>query len=351
MPSRILLISPVYYGIEKNIKSVLEESGNEVYWFENKSLKFDYHGTKSKLKFIRKIYYLLFIPHVRYIRRELKKIEDTRFDIIFSINGYIICPYLFRKLRSKNPELFSVLYLWDANSMYNWAKELKYFDKVYTFDRADAEEFGLIYKPNFYLKNSGSTLKNIKFDLFFVGKFTPSRLSFLDKLSTESTKYGVNSFFKLWPAFSIFPHNFIIYKVLKLLDLRYTWVRSFLLNYEAYEGILENEFILQQCLDFKAIQDLACLSNVIMDIPFQGQTGYTHRLIEALANGKKVLTTNASIKKEQFYNSDQIRVIDLKNPEFDNQWIKERVIFPVSEYFNDLELDSWLTSIIHAEVA
>jgi hypothetical protein len=351
MPIRILLITPVFYGVEKKIKSVLEESGNEVCWFENKSMNFDYHGSNSKLKFIRKIYYFLFIPHIRYIKREFKKIGNTRFDMIFSINGHIICPYLFRKLRSKNSKLFSVLYLWDSFSMYNWTKELTYFDKVYTFDRADADKLGLLYKPNFYLKNNESIIKEVRFDLFFVGKFTPYRLSILDKISAESEKYDFKSFMKLWPAFRIFPHYYIIYRLLKLLNLKNIWIRSFLLNYEACEGYLKRACILTESLDFEDIQNFAYLSNVIIDIPFQGQTGYTHRFIEALANGKKVITTNSNIKTENFYNSDQIKFIDLINPEFDYKWTKEEMHFPVPEFLNGLDLNSWLTAIVHAEVA
>ena len=77
---------PEFYGIEKKIKSALEESGNEVVWIENKLLPFDYKSPNSKLKFLRKIYYFFFSPRVRYIKRELHKIENLKFDILYSIN-------------------------------------------------------------------------------------------------------------------------------------------------------------------------------------------------------------------------------------------------------------------------
>lgn len=351
MSLRVLVISPTFYGVEKKITSALEEIGYEVSWIENKSMPFDYHSTNSKFKILRKIYFFFFSPNKRYIDKELSRFENLKFDFLFSINGFIICKYLFRKLKNQNRKLYSILYLWDSIAMYNWAKELTYFDKVYTFDQADADKFGLLYKPNFYLKNNESIIKEVRFDLFFVGKFTPFRLSILDKISVESTKYGFRSFIKLWPAFKIFPHNYIIYQVLKLLDLKFTWVKSFLLNYEAFEGYLKKDCIMTESLDFEDIQNLACLSNVIIDIPFQDQTGYTHRLIEALANGKKVITTNSNIKTENFYKSDQIKVIDFINPEFDYKWTKEEMHFPVPGFLNGLELNSWLTSIVHAEVA
>ena len=61
MALRILLITPQFYGIEKTIKSVLEASGYEVVWLENKILPLDYHGTKSKLTLLRKIYCFLLL--------------------------------------------------------------------------------------------------------------------------------------------------------------------------------------------------------------------------------------------------------------------------------------------------
>lgn len=56
MPAKVLLVTPKYYGIEKTIKFLIEESGYDVTWIENKVLKFDYHGTHSKLKLLRRVY-------------------------------------------------------------------------------------------------------------------------------------------------------------------------------------------------------------------------------------------------------------------------------------------------------
>lgn len=186
MSSRVLLITPEFNSIEKKIKSVIEESGYEVIWMENKILTFDCHGTNSKFKFLRRIYFFLFFPDVRYIKKELKKIENIRFDILFSINGHIICPYLFRKLKSKNPKLFSVLYLWDAFSMYKWTRELKYFNKVYPFDPADSEKYRIDYKPNFYVNSIINKNHEQEYDLFFAGKFNPYRLSVVDKIVSQA---------------------------------------------------------------------------------------------------------------------------------------------------------------------
>ena len=63
-------------------------------------------------------------------------------------------------------------------------------------------------------------------------------------------------------------------------------------------------------IDYGKVQELLLDSNVVLDLPYPGQTGYTHRLIEALANGKKVITTNTLVKNERFFNPEQIHLID-----------------------------------------
>ena len=245
MPARILLLTPSFYGIERTLQSVLKQSGFEVTWIENKSLPFDFHGTKSKLRFLRKLYFMFLLPQVWYLRKELKKIGNIEFDILFAINAHLVCPYLFRKVRSKNPEFYSVLYLWDSFSMFNWKKELRYFDKVYTFDRDDSIRYRIEYKPNFYIaKNHFNTIQKTAYDLFFVGKFSPDRLLVIDKLLNQTDASGVKYFIRLLPAYKNLIHNSFIYWVLKKANIKSIWAENYLSNFEATEGIIKRNFLL-----------------------------------------------------------------------------------------------------------
>jgi hypothetical protein len=351
MSARVLLLTPSFYGIEKSIQSVLLQTGYEVSWIENKTLKFDYHGSKSKFKFLRKAYYILFRPQVWYLKRELKKIENIRFDILFAVNAHVICPYLFRKLKKRNQGLYSVLYLWDSFSMYNWIKELRYFGKVYTFDKQDSLKHKLSYKPNFYIKNMEGREEENTYDLFFAGKFSCRRFSFFDNLFSQPDISGIRTFIRLWPAYRMLLHNRLIYSILRKRIVNNEWVENYLLNYEVIEGIVKRDFLVPESLDYEVVHNVLSSSNVVLDLPYPFQSGYTHRLIEALAHGKKIITTNTAIREEKFYNSDQIKVIDEQNPQIDLKWIGEEFEFPVDKSILDLELSKWLKSIIDVAVA
>jgi len=350
MALRILLITPQFYGIEKTIKSVLEDSGYEVVWFENKTLPLDYHGTNSKFKLIRKIYYFLFSPAHSYLKREMCKTSDNKFDILFSINAHIICPYLFRILKNKNPDLFSVLYLWDSFSMYDWSNELKLFKKVYTFDPEDSAKYKITYKPNFFVKSEKSINLEFENDLIFIGKFSSDRLMILDKLLKQLDESSLNYYIKLWPAYKIFPHSHLFYRFLKLFNLKNKWVNNYLLNFEAFEKIITRKYFLDLSLDHNNLKRYFSGANVTLDLPNLYQKGYAHRVIEALAHGKKVITTNACIKNESFYNPEQIQIIDYQKPEMDIAWIRQKSSFSVDKYFSDLELSVWIKSLINVEL-
>lgn len=351
MTGRVLLITPKFYGIEKKIKYTLEESGYEVFWIENKTLLLDYHGTESKLKPLRRIYFALFSPQVKYLRKELKKTGDKKFDILFVINAHIVCRFLLKKLKGINPQLFSIIYFWDSFSKFNWTREIKLFDKVYTFDPVDSVKFKIDYKPNFYIRPFLKINHNQKYDLFFVGKFSQERLCVLDRIADQTENEGLNFFIKLWPAYKIYLHNRYVYKILSQLYLKGTWKEKYLLNFEAVEGILIREYLVTESMDYDEVQSNLLRSNVILDLPFKKQTGYTHRIIEALANGKKVLTTNSNIRKEIFYNPEQIHILDDQSPEFDSKWIKEIFEFPINSSFLNLELSNWLKSIFNVRTA
>jgi len=149
LTQRILLLTPRFYGIERKITEALFKLNYEVCWIENKTFMMDFHSVESKLKLLRQIYFFFFSPRINYIRRELNKLVNIHFDILLSINANVACKYLFRKLRRENPDLLSILYLWDSTLHYSWIKEFKYFNRIITFDKADSEKYKIEYKPNF----------------------------------------------------------------------------------------------------------------------------------------------------------------------------------------------------------
>ncbi len=235
--------------------------------------------------------------------------------------------------------------------MYSWEKESRLFDKVYTFDREDSERYGWDYLPNFFIKEGPVKHSENTYDLFFVGRFSSDRFRILDTIMVQLTDSGVKHFIKLVPTYKNTLHNKWVWLFFKMIRIRTTWIRNYLLNYEVIEGIVSRDFIISENLKFENVREVLSASDVILDLPFAGQSGYSHRVIEALARGKKLITTNHGIKKEIFYDPGQIRVIEKDDPIIDLKWIKEKVDFKRNSYFDNLELRTWLKTLIKVEVA
>jgi hypothetical protein len=233
--------------------------------------------------------------------------------------------------------------------MYNWKNEIKLFNKVFTFDQNDAIEFQIDYKPIFFIKRD--TPVNNENDMLFVGKFSKDRLEVIDKILSISGIDNLKFFVKLWPAYRIFLHNHLLYLLFKTVKFRNSWIDNYLLNFEVNEGKLKRKYLVTESINCDEVQNQLLRSNVILDIPYRFQRGFTHRIIEALANGKKVITINPEITKEEFYNPEQIHLLDPDNPQIDIGWIKRKSSFPVSRYFSEVELSQWLKSIINAGFA
>jgi hypothetical protein len=121
---------------------------------------------------------------------------------------------------------------------------------------------------------------------------------------------------------------------------------DYLLNYEAMEGILRRDYLRKDSIGFQEAQSIFQRSNVILDIPCDDQAGFTHRFVLALAQGKKCITTNKAVIYEDFFNPDQIHLIDPVNPILDSEWINETKKYSVDSSFNELELSEWLNNLI-----
>ena len=65
-------------------------------------------------------------------------------------------------------------------------------------------------------------------------------------------------------------------------------------------------------------------SKIILDLIREGHNGLSFRIFESLAYQKKLITTNQTIKKYNFYNPKNIKVIDINNTNIDSSFFLEK---------------------------
>lgn len=154
---------------------------------------------------------------------------------------------------------------------------------IFSFDYDNCLKFGLKFY-NQYCSGYDFLINNVykekvEYDFYFLG-LDKGRRNILDGLSTKIGSYRCLIDIKQRPN--------VLHKVLRLHKKNKT-----------YEYVSYNEHL-------KRI----LRSRIIIDIVQQGQSGLTMRALEAQVAKKKLITNNIYIKSEEFYNPDNIMVIN-----------------------------------------
>ena len=75
-----------------------------------------------------------------------------------------------------------------------------------------------------------------------------------------------------------------------------------------------------------------------MDVNHPLQYGLTSRSIEALGANRKLITTNSNVKAYDFFNENNILIIDRKNPIIKEEFFYKNYIKPNKETYEKYSL-------------
>ncbi len=250
----------------------------------------------------------------------LQKIYQEKYDytLVFRADEYDDDLLLNLKQNSKK----MIAFHWDGlKRTPNIFSKIKYFDTFFSFDPMDAINNNLKFITNFYfdvidIKES----KKTKWDLTYIGYFTTKRFDILHQLSDHNSSVITNFILK---AFS--HHDRLLLQSSNTIkDLHHFYTYSELLK-------IHNE------------------SNVILDLKADIHDGLSFRFFECIQLNKKIVTTNTHVKKYDFYNPNNILVL---NDNLDND-IKEFINTPFVDYTDDIKnkysFSNWFENIIESK--
>ena len=90
-------------------------------------------------------------------------------------------------------------------------------------------------------------------------------------------------------------------------------------------------------------------SKVAIDVPVQGQNGLTMRTIETLAAHTKIITTNRNIKEYDFYNPDNVEIIDRNDPQIREDFV-DSPYTPIDDgIIEKYSLGNWVRRLLICE--
>ncbi|WP_413561355.1 hypothetical protein [Bdellovibrio sp. HCB209] len=318
MDKQILLIAPEFFNYYKLIQAELERTGWKVTYLVDRP------PCNALVKIgIRKFRWLFNGYLNRYFQKNLKKLG--RFDQVLIVKGEGITSSTIRSLRQKCSGRIQ-LYLWDGVRNSPGALDLsKVVDHTSTFDSVDAKSYGWQLLPLFYVKSAIHELphQEFKFDCSFVGSDHGDRMKVIAKVRKQ---IGGRFF-----AFVYFPSKIIFY-YRKFFDSSFHEYGSSELSLKSIPKAQAEEI-------FKS-------SRAVLDIHHVAQNGLTMRTIESLALGKKLITTNATIKDYPFYSEQDVCVVDRKTPSVRPEFFASEPTESLRVKMQAYEIREWVRRLV-----
>lgn len=340
----LLLIAPKIGDIYKDILNELTLMGVVADFIEDSIYTRDYRNIRLKkwysdFNFNRKLCDLYYTNYWNHI---LAKEEYSKtYDYILVIDGFRLHHTLFDELRARNPKIICINYLFDSTrSLYHFEENFHYFDKVATFERHDSEKYGLLHLPISWPRMQHVNSTELK--MFGMGVYSPIRFKMFDFMSRIAEQHNLKCYIKLYN-----PHI----TNLRLYNLK-QYIRN-ILSLPKHISVNEykSKYITHELLSGESFRFYMHNSEVILDTIAFEQDGLTARCMWALGAGKKIITTNESIKSYDFYTPSQIFVIEnYSNETKDNllKFLDSEIQIPldVSNKILKLRTDNWLKYLL-----
>jgi hypothetical protein len=248
------------------------------------------------------------------------------YDLIFIQSPYYIPIDILSCLQEKVRGTKLISYSWDSIRSPHELEYLDFFDKFYSFDPFDCEKYTkLEYLPLFYTSDFYFITSKRKFSVAFVGGIGDSfgRYHFIKSIGRQCKHNRLSNY-----IYARIPLMFFI---------------KALFSGTYYSGV---KF---RSLSLKSISDVYRNANCVVDQNNPLQKGLTMRTFEALASGCRLITTNASVANEPFFDTRYISIIDSNNPVIDVEFIKQE--FPMDrDYLNRLSeysLSRWVSKVFY----
>lgn len=323
---KILFFSPAFFHYEDMIADQMRQMGAEVDLYDVRSVTSAFDRALLKISpaiFDRK--------SQQYYEDIIEKNKGKNYDYILIVKCDMTPVNILERFRTEYPNAKLCLNLWDSvENIPGVTKKFAYFDTLHSFDWNDCETYpALQFRPLFFADQFRKPLKqeeSYQYDISFLGTVHSDRYSVIRQVKELADKNGLRCYWFLYLQ-SRFIYRF--YKATK----------------REFRGVPESAFSFDK-MSAADISDIVEQSRMILDIQHPKQTGLTMRTIEMVGMNKKIITTNASIKKYDFYNPNNVAVVDRKNVQIDMNFLKTPYEPLDEDIYEKYSLKNWILDVL-----
>ena len=294
----IVLIIPSHFELSTPFVENLKKCGFNVEFCYQTDIPFKYRSFKDRfVNFIQKTILsnkaFKVILRKKYVHMDIEqflKSVKNEVDFVMIIRPDFLLDQTIQMLKKKSK--YIVAYQWDGISRFPDVENLiPYFDRFWVFDVDDEKKYGKTYPnismtTNFYF-DCYEPKKEAVQSVFFIGSFIENRISKIFSIADHINSINYPS------EITIYFHEKNIPELYPNPNIKYTTEKKNFADMVA--KVLEH--------------------NVLLDFANDIHNGLSFRTFEAIGYKKKLITNNSLVKSYDFYNSNNIFVIEGENYE------------------------------------
>lgn len=273
----------------------------------------------------------------KYYFDKINELRGLKFDYILVIRGEYTSIGALKRLKEDFPNAKLILYMWDSlklESTRGIEQKWKYYDKVYTFDRIDyeANKDSISFLPLYYydeyipkdMKEPNSSDYN--YDISFIGTGHADRIKIVKDVITQCNAIGKKTY-----SYFYMP-NFLVYLREKLFNRNFLHVNMKDIHFSK--------------ISFETLYNTYSESRCVIDVEHPSQHGLTMRSIEIIGLKRKLITTNPDIINYDFYNPNNILIINRQNPVVDFDFFDKPYVYLPEEIYERYSLKNWVLNLL-----
>lgn len=319
---KILLFAPSFFSYDLEIKKKLESLGATVVLCDDRP------SNNSLVKGIIRVNRKLITPIIdRYFDQIIATNKAVDFDYVFFVKGESASVKSVGKLKMHFPNAKFILYLWDSISNNDNTDIYSLFDKVLSFDKDDCKsQPDFVFRPLFYLDQFKEISREKKTDYKYLSSFVGT---------VHSDRY-----FVVKDIINAFQQNERKSKTILFLPSKLLfWFRK--LTESLFRTVPYSDICFTS-VSFAEVSQIFIDSMIVIDIQHPKQMGLTMRTIETLGADKKLITTNSDIKNYDFYNENNILIVERDKVIVPSAFLESSYVAVEQSIYNKYSIDGWI---------
>ena len=316
---KITILSLDKWGYNKFIAEALEQKGHEVTNIDFDKFKYKYPSILHKIaNFFTKTFFNYNFKR-EHLNKSISKLisNQPKQDYTLIIKSDNLSISTIKNIKKNTLNL--VTFLNDSTSRYPRMKKVfPYFDMVYAFDPDDVAKYDFKLITNYiYFEYKDLILPEPEFNVF--------NISSLDKRTQTMPNFA--AYFN--------KHN---------IDFKLIAFSS------EYDDSLEGTNIehTTKMYGLEEVLEIVKQSRILLDLQRPKQKGLSFRVFEALALNKKLITTNKDVINYDFYDANNICIVDPENIEIASDFFKTPYKPIKPEIVNHYHVSSWVEQVFNA---